>query len=510
MAKSGQDSQLLKQDLQCGCCFELMVEPTTLSCGHSFCRFCLAKWWHASRHNTCPECRQPWSGFPKVNIALRKTIKVLFSKEEAERRCFQETSPDFGLVLSKFDALENKSSQRLHSSREVEFLQGQNLGITFTKLIFIVLSVLGIVMFIYHVLSLFMDQRDPLVRKPVHKWSTQNVAKWLESLGDWAEEYGDRFQDAGIDGNLLMSLSEYDLETPPLNVVVSYHRRVLLKELEALKADGVKQPTDVWEYKLYASFKPDDANAQDEAIRAMEDCIKDIRNWLIGGWLLLNDDKAEFLVIGTHQQNNQTIIEAAYPVRAILLLWGLREFPRLTVFYTFFACNQDVFQPLLYYTSETNFEGSIFEATVIPSEEYLRFVLRLILVPYYLIGKFTLKWINLNYFVGAVVLIYSVLMSLNEFSKLRWLLMMGGWRQLPGLFIGIIITASVNGLFHLALWSFLPSFICDIAFYWMLFLAPYAAWHSFKVGLANGEVHFHPARDFFLWIWRVLHQLRTE
>ena len=71
MAKSGQDSQLLKQDLQCGCCFELMVEPTTLSCGHSFCRFCLAKWWHASRHNTCPECRQPWSGFPKVNIALR-------------------------------------------------------------------------------------------------------------------------------------------------------------------------------------------------------------------------------------------------------------------------------------------------------------------------------------------------------------------------------------------------------------------------------------------------------
>lgn len=96
-----------------------------------------------------------------------------------------------------------------------------------------------------------MDQRDPLVRKPVHKWSTQNVAKWLESLGDWAEEYGDRFQDAGIDGNLLMSLSEYDLETPPLNVVVSYHRRVLLKELEALKADGVKQPTDVWEYKVH-------------------------------------------------------------------------------------------------------------------------------------------------------------------------------------------------------------------------------------------------------------------
>lgn len=33
--------------------------------------------------------------------------------------------------------------------------------------------------------------------------------------------------------------------------------------------------------QLYVSFKPGEVNAQDEAIRAMEDCIKDIRNWLI-------------------------------------------------------------------------------------------------------------------------------------------------------------------------------------------------------------------------------------
>ena len=53
------------------------------------------------------------------------------------------------------------------------------------------------------------------------------------------------------------------------------------------------------------SFKPDDANAQDEVIRTMEDCIKDIRNWLIEGRLLLNDDKTEFLVIGTRHQLNK-------------------------------------------------------------------------------------------------------------------------------------------------------------------------------------------------------------
>ena len=57
--------------------------------------------------------------------------------------------------------------------------------------------------------------------------------------------------------------------------------------------------------QLYVSFKPNDANAQDEAIHAMEDCIKDIRNWLIEGRLLLDDDKTEFLVIGTRQQSNK-------------------------------------------------------------------------------------------------------------------------------------------------------------------------------------------------------------
>ena len=63
------------------------------------------------------------------------------------------------------------------------------------------------------------------------------------------------------------------------------------------------------------SFKPDDVNAQDEAIHTMEDCIKDIRKWLIEGRLLLNDDKTEFLVIGTrHQLNklNPSVLHVGY------------------------------------------------------------------------------------------------------------------------------------------------------------------------------------------------------
>ena len=34
----------------------------------------------------------------------------------------------------------------------------------------------------------------------------------------------------------------------------------------------------------------------------MNDCIADIRNWMISDKLMLNDDKTEFVLIGTRQQ----------------------------------------------------------------------------------------------------------------------------------------------------------------------------------------------------------------
>lgn len=52
----------------------------------------------------------------------------------------------------------------------------------------------------------------------------------------------------------------------------------------------------------------------------------------------------------------------AHPTRSIFLLWGLREFPRLTVLYMFFIYHQEVFQPLLYYTSDIiDIEEDIYE-----------------------------------------------------------------------------------------------------------------------------------------------------
>ncbi|XP_062915373.1 bifunctional apoptosis regulator-like isoform X3 [Mobula hypostoma] len=67
---------LSANEFSCHCCYEVLVNPTTLNCGHSFCRHCLALWWEASRKTECPECREKWEGFPKVNIVLRLLLNL--------------------------------------------------------------------------------------------------------------------------------------------------------------------------------------------------------------------------------------------------------------------------------------------------------------------------------------------------------------------------------------------------------------------------------------------------
>lgn len=64
-------SGISENEFSCHCCYDILVNPTTLTCGHNFCRHCLALWWESSQKNECPECREKWEGFPKINILLR-------------------------------------------------------------------------------------------------------------------------------------------------------------------------------------------------------------------------------------------------------------------------------------------------------------------------------------------------------------------------------------------------------------------------------------------------------
>lgn len=58
-------------ELTCACCYSILHEPTTLTCGHTFCRSCIATWYLQSKQTSCPECRQKFYGVPQINIMIR-------------------------------------------------------------------------------------------------------------------------------------------------------------------------------------------------------------------------------------------------------------------------------------------------------------------------------------------------------------------------------------------------------------------------------------------------------
>ena len=54
--------------------------------------------------------------------------------------------------------------------------------------------------------------------------------------------------------------------------------------------------------QLYLSFNPNCPTDQVKALEAMVRCISDLRKWMYRDKLKINDDKTEFLVIGSRQQ----------------------------------------------------------------------------------------------------------------------------------------------------------------------------------------------------------------
>ena len=54
--------------------------------------------------------------------------------------------------------------------------------------------------------------------------------------------------------------------------------------------------------QLYLSFCPNDNANHEAALARIERCIGDIPNWMLNDNLKLNDDKTEFMIIGTLQQ----------------------------------------------------------------------------------------------------------------------------------------------------------------------------------------------------------------
>ena len=62
--------------------------------------------------------------------------------------------------------------------------------------------------------------------------------------------------------------------------------------------------------QLYFSFCPSDSTEELDALASMERCIADVRAWMTEDKLMLNDDKTEFLIIGSRRQLSKVSISS--------------------------------------------------------------------------------------------------------------------------------------------------------------------------------------------------------
>ena len=56
------------------------------------------------------------------------------------------------------------------------------------------------------------------------------------------------------------------------------------------------------DHQVYLGFTPHSHYHQDNALSAMEDCLRDVKDWMVQNKLKMNDGKTEFIIIGSSQQ----------------------------------------------------------------------------------------------------------------------------------------------------------------------------------------------------------------
>ncbi|XP_067935643.1 bifunctional apoptosis regulator-like [Watersipora subatra] len=98
----------LEEELTCAICFELIVMPTSLTCGHTYCRHCLAHWCDVGKRMECPSCREKLVGLPQENVQIKSSIQKLFPEKYDYRLESTMASAENVNAIEGFEALVKK------------------------------------------------------------------------------------------------------------------------------------------------------------------------------------------------------------------------------------------------------------------------------------------------------------------------------------------------------------------------------------------------------------------
>ena len=109
--------KMAEDQLQCSVCSEIFVDATTLSCGHTFCYYCICEWQKKSRKSTCPLCRSEIRHTVVVKV-LDEFVDQMYSHFASEGEMAERTILKEERLKQRREIIrEAKAWIRLHQQR---------------------------------------------------------------------------------------------------------------------------------------------------------------------------------------------------------------------------------------------------------------------------------------------------------------------------------------------------------------------------------------------------------